>query len=85
MSFRVFKRKVWKANSKWPNGFEPVNKPIAKCPTVAEVPTEREARVICEEQNAEARHLRALIDRNEASAAQIRAYHNHTWYEYTRQ
>lgn len=47
--FEVFKRRAWKKNSEWPNGYEP--DPTARRTHVCYVGTRDEARAICRPEN----------------------------------
>jgi hypothetical protein len=56
MSYRIFKRVVWKANPHWPDGYEPQAVPMDECPTIEEVDTIDEAIDYCTEHNDEREH-----------------------------
>lgn len=46
--YRVFKRRFWKDNPRWPNGLEPH---LGRKTTIGFASTEEEARQMCKEYN----------------------------------
>ena len=57
MSYRIFKRQVWRPNPSWPKGFEPLATPMDTCKTLATVYDRQEAIEFCDEHNAAWRKL----------------------------
>ena len=51
MSYRVFKRQVWKSNPSWPHGFEPLATCMDDCRTLATCYSSQEAIEFCDERN----------------------------------
>jgi hypothetical protein len=51
MSYRIFRRKTWKRNPSWPDGYEPMAVPMDSCRTIATVETRDEAIEYCTERN----------------------------------
>lgn len=51
MSYRCFKRTVWRRNAAWPAGFEPQAMPMDECRTLATFDTSDEAVEWCTERN----------------------------------
>jgi len=50
--YRVFRRRVWKPNLSWPDGYEPRAVSIFKCPVLCRFETRQEAIDYCDERNA---------------------------------
>lgn len=65
--YHVFKRKVWKKNASWHDGFEPCH---GRKTTVKHVENETAARAICREAN------------NAKPEQGTTAYYNFVWTEY---
>ena len=66
--FQVFKRKAYRPNKSWPDGFEPAGD-CRKTP-VCRVETREEARAICQKSNSE------------RPPTGTKAYYNFVWCEF---
>lgn len=71
MSIRVFKRKVWKENKSWPEGFEPYG--AARKTTILTLPDN-------EEGIAEARRI--CKDANDGRPTEGKGYYRFVWTEW---
>lgn len=81
--FRVFKRDTWRANSSWPDGFEPNAVPMDECRTIEECDTRDEAVEYCDERNHKWRKHSDRVRNGTASETQRRTYYTSPRYEFT--
>ncbi len=83
MSFRVFSRRTWRANSSWPEGYEPNAVPMDECRTIQSFNTRQDAVDYCEDKNHKWRKHSDRVRFKTASEAQRRMFYISPRYEWT--
>lgn len=80
---KIFKRKCWRKNGNYANGYEPIGIPVESCRVVTTADTPEEAREICTEANKPWRNLAHKMSSGFPTAREIKTYFESPRFEYT--